>query len=358
MVVTHSKNRGNACLIRCDGCLMDVSTTLWMQCTVCNIDICPICLFKKVQINEHQPNHSYRVVKNLSFPADFSDWQLLEELLFVDGLIIHGIGNWEDVSTYIGRKSPQETQEHFYQLFHLNPNAPLEGPPVTDLQSNPLSQEISGYMPLRGDFELEYNNDAEMVIKEMTFSPTDTQLEKEMKEALLDAYHLVLLKRMQFRSLILDKGLLQAKKRLQLEKTLCTPGKDLLAKIKPLIKIMSPTDFALFFQGLYLEIAIKRKIKNLIQQYTQANRPETKKTISNFTEEIQPELLDTNEHTLCTSLGITPTVYLLLKEAAVINQFTPEKDRIPLTKLFQGLSEPKLTQLAQFFAQNGWITNE
>lgn len=346
-------------MVRCDGCLMDVSSLFWIHCSVCQIDICPLCVFQGIQIHDHDPAHPYRIAKSLSFEADFPNWQILEELLFVDGTIIHGIGNWEDVAAYVGRKTPAEIKAHFHQVFNLQEDSLFEGPPVTDLHSNPLSQEISGYMPLREDFEVEYHNEAEMAIREMTITKTDTQLEKEMKEALLDGYRQVLLKRQLFRHLVFKKGLLSAKKLLAAEKSLCAAGKDLLQKVKPLLKVLSKDEFVTFFQGVYLEVLLRKKIRSLSSLQSEAlKKPEPSRRTAAPTEDLPTsELLSETEQRLCEALSISPSSYLLLKGAAVLNPGT-ETTRRALGKAIQGLSEYKLNVLTEFFAQNQWIEPE
>ncbi|KAI5171203.1 transcriptional adapter 2-beta [Nematocida sp. LUAm3] len=353
MVVTHSKTQGNACIIRCDGCLSDITSFVWMNCAVCSIDICPLCFVKKVEISQHTYGHPYRVVKNLSFTAEFPEWRMLEELLFIDGLVLQGVGNWKEISMHIGRKSPEETKAHFCVVFRVEEDTSLEGPPVQETQSNPFSQEISGYMPLREDFELEYNNEAEHAIKDMSISKKDTILEKEMKEALLDSYKRTLDRRKLFRYLALKRRLIEAKANISQEKTLCSTGKDLLNKIKPLFKIMKEKEFNIFFKSLYLEIMLKKKIKHLSHNYSQMQKEGVKRPSAQ--EEFTLDLFSKEELLLCDSLNISPNIYLLIKETAVINQFCPEKEKKPISRLFQGLSEQKVSYLLEYFTINGWI---
>ncbi|KAI5189021.1 hypothetical protein NECID01_0376 [Nematocida sp. AWRm77] len=355
MVITHSQTRSNMCIVRCDGCLMDVSSCVWIHCSVCQIDICPLCVFQKIQIHAHEFTHPYRVARSLFSEADFPNWQILEELLFVDGTVIYGIGNWEDIAKYVGRKDPEEIRAHFHEVYHIQDSRELEGPPSTDTHSNPLSQEISGYMPLRQDFEVEYSNEAELPIREMTISKADTQLEKDMKEALLDGYRLVLHKRQVFKHLVLRKGLLAAKALLSAERSLCSAGKELFHKVKPLLKVLTKEEFVSFFQGLYLESLIKKKIKSLttIQIETQ-KRPELTKKPSPAEDTLLHDLFSPTEKTLCQTLAIPLGIYLLLKETAVLCT-SPESARKALTKTVQGLSDYKLAALTNFFAQNHWI---
>jgi transcriptional adapter 2-alpha len=47
---------------------------------------------------------------------------------------------------------------------------------------------LSGYNSKRGEFEIEYDNDAEQVLAEMEFKDTDTEAEHEAKLQVLRIY--------------------------------------------------------------------------------------------------------------------------------------------------------------------------
>ena len=46
--------------------------------------------------------------------------------------------------------------------------------------------ELAGYMPLRGDFETEHENDAELILMDMTFNEEDTQVERGLWSLFVD----------------------------------------------------------------------------------------------------------------------------------------------------------------------------
>jgi hypothetical protein len=48
------------------------------------------------------------------------------------------------------------------------------------IQAIPGAQ-VAGYMPLRGDFDVEHDNDAERLIADMEFASTDTPAEHRLK---------------------------------------------------------------------------------------------------------------------------------------------------------------------------------
>ncbi|CAN0431518.1 unnamed protein product, partial [Phaeothamnion confervicola] len=48
---------------------------------------------------------------------------------------------------------------------------------------------LHGYMPWRGDFETEYENDAEKLLADMEFSPTDHPAERALKHQVIQIYN-------------------------------------------------------------------------------------------------------------------------------------------------------------------------
>ena len=59
----------------------------------------------------------------------------------------------------------------------------------------PGSDAIPGYMPLRNDFDVEHDNDAEHILADMELDPNDDPAEKELKLLVVDVYNRYVLKR-------------------------------------------------------------------------------------------------------------------------------------------------------------------
>lgn len=355
MVVTHSQSYDNSCLVRCDGCLMNISSIMWVQCVQCEIDICPLCVIQRAAIRTHEYTHKYRIVKSLLFEGDTQGWHMIEEFLFVDGIIMHGIGNWEDVATYIGRKTPLEVKTHFLEIFKYPDTEDLEGEAVQNVQSLPLSQEISGYMPLREDFEVEYSNDAEVPIKEISFAKTDTLLEKETKEVLLESYRNILQQRRLFRHLIFKKGLLSAKQHTIGEKSLCAAGKNLLGKMKPLLKVLSKREYLILFEGFYLEMKIRKKLSEMYSTQEENKGGVQAKKSFGLTDDTAEGYLSEKEKVFCNMVSVPLGIYHALKEIAVLYRAVTETEKKQILKMFQGLTEQKLSKIVEYFVRNRWI---
>lgn len=66
-------------------------------------------------------------------------------------------------------------------------------------------------MPKRGDFEVEYDNDAELLLAEMEFNDQDTEEQTAMKLRLIDIYNQKLNERIRRKEFVITRGLLDLK---------------------------------------------------------------------------------------------------------------------------------------------------
>lgn len=62
-------------------------------------------------------------------------------------------------------------------------------------------------MPKRGDFDIEFDNDAELLLAEMEFNDDDKQYEIDMKMKVLDIYNLRLDERIKRKQFVIERDL-------------------------------------------------------------------------------------------------------------------------------------------------------
>lgn len=384
MAVTHSRGQAKKSQVRCDGCLMDLSITPWMQCVECFVDLCPMCFFQNPHVNTHIQSHPYRIIKSLSFTPTDRDWSILEEFLFADALVIHGLGNWEDMAAYIGGKTPEEVRRHFFLTYKLSDDTAFEGEVGPAAQSNPMSSEIAGYMPLRQDFETEYENEAEVAIKDLVLAKEDSSLEKEMKEVLIGSYMRTLRNRKLCKHLIFERGLINIKNLHATEKLLCKGGKGLLSLMKPFMKVLSNEEFNLVFRGLYAEMKMREKLRALLDEKKGGrkraklekakNLPAAQTPIDLFKEdhaagEAKKELqvkrslantggsLSNAEKNLCDILRISYESYLSIKRVLVTGFLKAGCLRASQAKNLTKIDDQRISKIYSFFIKSGWILN-
>ncbi|CAE7455735.1 ADA2A, partial [Symbiodinium microadriaticum] len=75
--------------------------------------------------------------------------------------------------------------------------------------------EIAGFMPLRGDFDIEYHNDAEELLVDMEFHKDDTPAEVAMKLQVMGIYNNKLRERNDRKAFVIERGIIDTKKQCQ-----------------------------------------------------------------------------------------------------------------------------------------------
>ena len=130
-------------------------------------------------------------------------------------------------------------------------------------KKNPKPQlaEVVGYMPLRKDFEFEYDNEAELLLAEMEFLEDDTEEEKEMKFQMLEIYNERLTQRNQKKDFVVSRGILDLDKQLKFEKTRTKTEKEIYNMMKIFSRFHTAEDHELLVQGLIREKVLKQKIE-------------------------------------------------------------------------------------------------
>ena len=66
--------------------------------------------------------------------------------------------------------------------------------------------DILGYMPLRGDFDFEYENEAEILLSEMNFTEEDTKEELTIKYSILEIYNKRLQEREKRKNFLIERN--------------------------------------------------------------------------------------------------------------------------------------------------------
>ncbi|XP_072314860.1 transcriptional adapter 2-beta [Eucyclogobius newberryi] len=223
----------------CVNCLSDV-TNLRLRCTECpDIELCPECFSAGAEISNHRRWHGYQLVDGGRFslwgPEAEGGWTGREEQSLLDAIEQYGFGNWEDMAAHVGpSRTPLEVMEHYVTMYiHGNlgkacipdsiPNrvtdhtCPTGGPlspslttPLPPLDISLTEQQQLGYMPLRDDYEIEYDQDAEKLISALSVNYDDEDVDIDMKRAHVDMYVRKLRERQRRKNIARDYSLVPA----------------------------------------------------------------------------------------------------------------------------------------------------
>lgn len=224
---------------RCAGCGQDIysQATLRVRCAEClDLDLCLECFASQVEVGSHKNDHAYRFFDHGDFSPLNNDWSAKENLQLLDGLEQFGYGNWNDISRYVETKGPSECRDAVINLFvegpvghhtwnekkrgsatdHTNRN-PLLPPPQAHTIPADLSLTeliVLGFMPKRDDFEVEFENDAEMLVSSLLMGSNakgeeDEEVETALKLSHIDIYKIKMRERERRKQVARDHGLVQ-----------------------------------------------------------------------------------------------------------------------------------------------------
>eukprot|EP00298_Acanthocystis_sp_HF-20_P012228 c19780_g1_i1.p1 GENE.c19780_g1_i1~~c19780_g1_i1.p1 ORF type:complete len:357 (-),score=138.86 c19780_g1_i1:36-1106(-) len=276
--------------------------------------------------------------------------------------------------------------------------------------------DVAGYMPLRNDFEIEYDNDAEMIIADMEILPNDSEEDRQLKIKLLQIYFAKLEERGRRKFFVLDRGLLDFKKLHTAERRKPKEERELIQKMRVFARFHSQKQHQELIDGILKERELRRRIallteyrqngittlaeaqiyeldkkkhqeeeskrlqeessygSRLGQRNTRYNHRERtpsstsanaststpaknlrKSALLDVSQCVGVELLSDAEKNLCASLHIIPRQYMLIKDVLV-----RECERNGFLKLNTAsnmlkIDATKTGKLYEFFVEHGWV---
>ncbi|XP_033624165.1 transcriptional adapter 2-beta-like [Asterias rubens] len=290
----------------CNYCQDELKSFSVRCCECTDFDLCLQCFSAGAELGSHKRDHDYQIIDNALLACGDKEWSMSEEYLLLDAIETFGFGNWADVASHIGSKSPTEAREHYdsnYICGNLGKAAVPEKPTFrvhdhTGPEDGPLSptlvakftpveltlidQQELGYMPLRDDFEREYDNEAETLVSNLAITNEDDDLDIAIKLIHVDIYTRRLKERERRKKISREFGLITAaltstankakeqkdQKGTQVQPQKRKPSKEeteLREKMKVLAQFQSGKEQDEFFENLQKEKDIRARIKELIK---------------------------------------------------------------------------------------------
>ncbi|KAH7827322.1 putative transcriptional adapter ADA2b [Monocercomonoides exilis] len=122
---------------------------------------------------------------------------------------------------------------------------------------NPLS---AGYREKRGEMDVEYDQEAERFIADMTILPTDAPDALQLKIHTLHGYNRTIDERIRRKNFILDHGLLDYVRILKEEQLMGRFERLVLRRLKPFARFLTPGEWFGLQQGIVSEAKIRSQI--------------------------------------------------------------------------------------------------
>jgi transcriptional adapter 2-alpha len=268
--------------------------------------MCLPCYTKGQEKSAHTRTHSYFLIDTLRFPLYTPSWTCKEEQLLLDNLLKLRYGNWVSISEALGgSKSPEECESHYKQLYlhktiddlrqyevisYKDENGFILQTPVNNQPFfNSFSEadehfdkknehergpaiEFTGYMSLRKDFEIEYENDIENYLADLEFYDDDRPEDIELKLKQLEAYQQVLDEREERKKFVIERWPLEIKAEKKFRNNVFE--KNVFQTLKPVARFLPPDKHHSFCDALVKESILKMKLDELKEAKNRGIRTE------------------------------------------------------------------------------------
>lgn len=268
----------------CDSCFRDISNVVHIQCAECEeVDLCVECFGNGTHLStasHHLPTHSYRVIPPLAeVPGMEGNWRADEEIVLIEALEANGMGNWAEVAEQLEGRSLADCMLHYCAVYLPDyahgdfvelVRKPV--PPNNNAPSHPAVHEISGFMPGRGEYEVEWENEVEMsFLKDLNF-PVNVGEDEDaaLKLAVLKYYCGVLLERQARRQFAAASGATKDFKKIQqAERARSRTEQRVHSHLRPFARFLQLSEYEELVKGCVEEEEIRRRIQQL-QDYRRA----------------------------------------------------------------------------------------
>eukprot|EP00978_Attheya_sp_CCMP212_P019351 scaffold54173_cov50-Attheya_sp.AAC.1 len=148
----------------------------------------------------------------------------------------------------------------------------IGGPTVLPMRLEDITtipgSELAGFMPRRGDFDLEWDNEADTVLADMEFSPNDHAQDRQLKLQIIEIYNAKLDERERRKKFLVDRDLLDYRANQAAHDLLPPDEQDLIARMRLFARFHTPEEHQTFIQDLLKAKRLRKEIAQL-QMYRQ-----------------------------------------------------------------------------------------
>ena len=253
---------------------------------------------------------NYKILNKLSENLFTPDWTLGDEIKLLGAIECLGLNNWEEISKIIG-KGKFECEAHYYTFYYKSKNdfipnkinnnslinnklqennyiakikenlgyfpylennkqnRSINKSVIKDNQdkNNHINQNVYdfiGYWEKRKDYDIEYNNEAEVQMSEIEFNEMDNQDKVKINYKNLKNYNNILDKREERKNFIIEKNLFDIRKQISFVKKLSKHDREIFQILKCNMKYLTKEQFLFIFENNILEKNIRTRLNQLL----------------------------------------------------------------------------------------------
>eukprot|EP00536_Pseudo-nitzschia_multiseries_P001190 jgi/Psemu1/250307/estExt_Genewise1Plus.C_140246 len=388
-------------------------------------------------------------------------WTAEEDLRLIDAIKEHGLGNWVDIADAIGGngsvgKTAKRCMERYLDDYlgrygHILPQwtevardqsckaelafvkatlaapskkeadkirqtwidtklgrvgAPTVLPPRPHDAVHLLGSELAGFMPRRGDFDVEWENDAETALADMEFIRGDRPEDKELKLKVLQIYCEKLDEREKRKKFVLNRHLYDYRTYVQNDLKLPVDERDLVHRMRLFERFHTPDEHKQFISDILKAKRLRKEIAKLqmyrrigIRTLAEAEMYELDKDRRQFHKKLEidaknkaaaaianaksgakgggtaskkkkfdlskapcRDLLSRKERALCERLQIYPVQYLEIKKALIheslVNGLLDKESSNSSKRTIVKIDVERRGNIIEFLVRAGWINRK
>jgi hypothetical protein len=147
---------------------------------------------------------------------------------------------------------------------HLNKDGgPTVLPPRLEDAKYLQGSEVAGYMPRRGDFDVEWDNDAENILADMEFSHHDSPEDRALKLKVIQIYNSKLDEREKRKNFLIERNLLDYRKKQAEDAMRPADERDLVNRMRLFARFHSAEEHENFINNLLKAKRLRKDIAKL-----------------------------------------------------------------------------------------------
>jgi hypothetical protein len=161
------------------------------------------------------------------------------------------------------KEEADKIRQHWLETKMGQIGSPTVLPPRPDDSFHLPGSELAGFMPRRGDFDVEWENDAETALADMEFLRGDTAADKQLKVQVLEIYVQKLDAREKRKAFVLSRHLYDYRQYVQDEQRLPADERDLLHRMRLFERFHTPDEHRKFIADILHAKRLRKEIAKL-----------------------------------------------------------------------------------------------
>ena len=259
-----------------------------MQCEVPAVSLCILCFTGKFETLRHKHDHEYLVLSGDKLNvACMNSNSIGNILLLLDSSRKFSVGSWDEVSTRARISPVRECEKSLMDIYKswsriCNDNFPMQeyflkakaldkfidngtgGMYIETVHPPKVPSDMHGFMANRVDFEIEYDDSAELIIADIELNDDDTHDDRRIKLECLKAYSERTMRREGVKSFVVSRGLTGVQHQLDNHRTRTAEEVELRGKLRPVERLFtSAEDFEFFIQLTLYERRLENRLTKL-----------------------------------------------------------------------------------------------